>query len=115
MIDALRNAALSAIVSALITGIGVYYLHLYIDGRRKESDERAKKRRDERRKADVLEQQRRHAAGRCLFWLHDAAVKGKEHANGNLEQAFNDYSAAENAQKAYERELLAEHADENRG
>ena len=115
MIDVIRNAAVAAIVSALITGLGVYYLHLYIDGKRRESEERVKKRREERRKADVLEQQRRHAAGRCLFWLHDAAVKGREHANGDLEQAFRDYAVAEDAQKAYERELLAEHADENRG
>lgn len=114
MWDSLINALISALVSAIITGCGVYYLHIYLDNRRKESEARAVKRREERRRADVLEQQRRHAEGRCIFWFHDAITKGVEHANGDLEKAYQVYSAAENAQKTYEQELLAEHQDENR-
>ena len=78
------------------------------------SPEQAAQRRRERRKADVLESKRRRAAGRMLFWLHDAVVKGVEHANGDLEKAMADYSEIEEEQKAFEQELLAEHRDENR-
>ena len=115
MIDAIRDAVISCGVSAVISGIFIYYMHSYLDGKRRENEERMKHRREERLKRDVLEQQRRHTAGRCLFWLHDAAVNGAAHANGDLEHAFRDYVVAEDTQKAYERELLAEHADENRG
>lgn len=115
MIEALKSALISGIVSALISGIGIYYLHAYLDGRRRESEQAAAQRRAERRKADVLEAERRHAAGRLLFWLHDAVTKGREHANGDLKQAYDDYSEAEEKQKRFEQELLAEHHDENRG
>ena len=49
-----------------------------------------------------------------FFWLHDAIVKGKDHANGDLERAYEDYNEAEEKQKRFEQELLAEHHDENR-
>jgi hypothetical protein len=50
-----------------------------------------------------------------LFWLHDAVIKGKDHANGDLENAFDYYNQVEEEQKTFERELLAEHQDQNRG
>ena len=115
MIDVLKSALVSGLVSALISGIGIYYLHVYLDGKRKESEQAAAQRRAERRKADVLESQRRRATGRMFFWLHDAVVKGKDHANGDLEKAFDDNNRIEEEQKRFEQELLAEHHDENRG
>lgn len=114
MIEAIKEAAISAAVSALITGFGLHYIRAYIDGKRRESEEQAARRRRERRKADVLESRRRRAAGRMFFWMHDALVKGVEHANGDLEKAFLDYNEVEEEQKAFEQELLAEHQDENR-
>ena len=114
MIETLKNAAVSVMVSAVISGIGVFYLQRYLDAKRRESEERAAQRRRERRRADLLESKRRRAAGRMFFWLHDAVVKGVEHANGDLEKAMDDYNAAEEEQKAFEQELLAEHQDENR-
>lgn len=114
MIELVKAASVSALVSALVSGICLYYLHVYLDNKRKESQERADRRRAERRKADVLESRRRRATGRLFFWLHDAVVKGKEHANGDLEQAYRDYNMIEDEQKAFEQELLAEHQDENR-
>lgn len=114
MVDAFKQAAVSVLVSALISGVGVFYLQRYLDTKRRESEERAAQRRRERRKADLLESKRRRAAGRMFFWLHDAVVKGVEHANGDLEKAMEDYNTAEEEQKAFEQELLAEHRDENR-
>lgn len=115
MIEALKQAALSALVSALISGFGVYYLQRYLNDKHRESKERAAIRRAERRKADMLEARRRRAAGRLFFWLHDAVVKGPEHANGDLAKAMADYNKIEDEQKMFEHELLAEHQDENRG
>lgn len=114
MIEAIKNAAISAAVSALISGIVLYYIRGYIDGKRRESEEQSAQRRRERRKADMLEVRRRRAAGRMFFWMHDALVKGVEHANGDLEEAFQHYNEVEEEQKAFEQELLAEHQDENR-
>lgn len=115
MIDLVKSALVSCLCSALITGCGVYYLHSYLDSKHKESERRAAIRQEERRKAEVLESKRRRAAGRMLFWLHDAVIKGKDHANGDLENAFDYYNQVEEEQKTFERELLAEHQDQNRG
>ena len=114
MIEAIKQAAISAAVSALISGVGIFYLQRYLDAKRRESEEQAAQRRRERRKADVLESRRRRAAGRMFFWMHYALVKGVEQANGDLEKAFQDYNEVEEEQKAFEQELLAEHQDENR-
>lgn len=114
MIELVKSALVSSLVSVLISGIGIYYLHAYLDGKRKESEQAAAQRRSERRKAEVLESRRRRATGRMFFWLHDAIVKGKEHANGDLERAYEDYNRIEEEQKQFEQELLAEHHDENR-
>lgn len=112
--ELLTQALISAMVSAAVSGIGVYYLQRYLEERRKKSEEEAKRRRIERRKSDVLEARRRRATGRLFFWLHDAVVKGVEHANGDLQRAFDDYNDVEAEQKAFEQELLAAHQDENR-
>lgn len=114
MIEAIQQALLSAAISALVSGVGIFYLQRYLDAKRKESEERAAQRRKERRKADMLEAKRRRAAGRMFFWLHYAAVRGVDAANGDLEKAFSDYNEAEEEQKAFEQELIAEHQDENR-
>lgn len=114
MIETIQQAALSASVSALISGIGVWLLQKYIETKRRESEERATQRRKERRKADLLETKRRRATGRMFFWMHYALVHGVERANGDLEKAFSDYNSAEEEQKAFEAELIAAHQDENR-
>ena len=114
MADLIKEALMSAMISALVSGVGVYYLHRYLDTKREESEAQAAKRRAERRKADVLESRRRRAAGRMFFWLHYAVVRGPEAANGDLEKAFADYNEVEEEQKAFEQELLAAHQDENR-
>lgn len=114
MIETLKTALISSLVAALISGIGIYYLHAYLDAKRRESEQAAAKRRAERRKADYLESRRRRATGRMFFWLHDAVVKGIDHANGDLERAYEDYNGIEEEQKRFEQELLAEHHDANR-
>ena len=114
MTEAIKQVAISALVSGLFSGVGIFYLQRYIDAKRRESEEQAVQRRKERRKADVLEYKRRRAAGRMFFWLHDAVVKGVDHANGDLKKAMEEYNEVEEEQKAFEQELLAEHQDENR-
>lgn len=115
ILEAMKSAAVSALVSSVISGIGVFYLQRYLNDKHRESEQRAAARRESRRKADILEVRRRRAAGRLLFWLHFGIVRGAEAANGDLESAWKDYIAAEEAQKQFEQEQLADHTDENRG
>lgn len=115
MIEAVKQAVVSVVVSALISGIGVFYLQRYLDAKHRESEQRAADRREARRRADLLEAKRRRAAGRLFFWLHFGLTRGAEAANGDLESAWKDYTAAEEEQKLFEQEQLAEHQDENRG
>ena len=114
MIELIKAALISAMVSALVSGVGVFYLQRYLDAKRQESEALATKRRTERRKADVFEVRRRRAVGRLLFWMYDALTKGVDHANGDLKKAFEDYNEVEEEQKSFEQELLAEHQEENR-
>lgn len=113
MIDLIKAALTSAFVSFLVTGLGAYYLHAYLDGKRKEAEQRAEERRKQKRKADVLEARRRRALGRVLFWTHHALIKGVESANGDMEKAFAEYDKVEEEQKALEQEILAEYNDKN--
>lgn len=119
MIDFIKEtvvvAMVSGMVSLLISGIGVFYLQHYLKEKWGERENEAARRQTERRKVSVLEANLQRALGRLLFWMHDALVKGVDHANGDLGQAFAAYNAAEEALKAYEREQLAAHQDENRG
>ena len=65
-----------------------------------------KARREERRKAmSMAEQQRRHAAGRLLFWLHHAVANGD--CSTELQEAMDNYQRAERKQKTLEQEILA--------
>lgn len=114
MIEVIKAALVSTLVSALISGVGIFYLQRYLDAKRTESEAQAARRREERRRADMLEARRRRAAGRLFFWLHYAVVRGPEQANGDLEKSFVDYNEVEEEQKAFEQELLAEHQEENR-
>lgn len=114
MLELIKQALVSVLVSALVSGVGIFYLQRYLDAKRAESEAQAAKRREERRKTDMLEARRRRAAGRLFFWLHYAIVRGPDQANGDLEKSFADYNEVEEEQKAFEQELLAEHREENR-
>lgn len=101
----IASLAAAAAVSGVVNSIVLYYIRHYIDDKlaegRKEKSEREKRRRE----MNIAEQERRHAAGRLLFWLHHSIVKG-EH-NGELESAMESYQAAEHKQKVLEQEILA--------
>lgn len=114
MIDKILSALISAGVSALISGIGVYYLHAFLSQRAEANDAARKKRREERQKCAVLDARWKHAVGRVLFWLKDSADKGREHANGYMDEAFQELNTVESETKSFEQTVLAEHNDENR-
>ena len=115
MIEAIKSAAIGAIVSGLISGVGIFYLQCWLKDKRAESVEEAAKKQAERRREDVLKAELQRAEGRLFFWLHFAVVRGVDQANGDLEKAFAKYNEAEDALKAFEQEQLAAHQDENRG
>lgn len=113
MIEQIKSALISAVVSGLFSGVVLYYLRKYLDRRMENNEVKAIQRRKERRKLNILEQRYRRAVGRLLFWICDALMKGVEHANGDLKQARIDFNEAEDALKNYEQELLAARVDEN--
>lgn len=115
ILESIKSAVVSALVSSVISGVGVFYLQRYLNDKHRESEQRAAGRREARRRADLLEAKRRRAAGRLFFWLHFGLIRGAEAANGDLESAWKDYTVAEEEQKLFEQEQLAEHQDENRG
>lgn len=105
---------LSGLISALISGIFIYYLRAWIDNKfnaaKREKDEKEKT----RKKQAVAEMQRRHACGRLLFWLFTTVVKVARASNvdtANLTAAMTEYNTAETEQKNIEQQILAEYTN----
>lgn len=119
MLEFIKQAAVGAVVSGLfsllISGVGVFYLQRYLKDKWEEREAEAARRQAERRREGVLLAKHRRAQGRLLFWMHYALVKGVAQANGEFEESFRDYEAAEEELKTFEQEQLAAHQDENRG
>ena len=95
----------SALVSGTITGVGFKYLTRYIDHKMEQKEEEEQRAKKQRHDQYVAEAKLRHASGRLFFWIVHAIQKPP--ANGELEKAFQDYTAAEEEQKALDRETLA--------
>lgn len=110
---ALSTALISGMVSALVSGVGVFFLQSYIKSKAQESTAAREKRRKDRQTKYVLDDNWQHAVGRVLFWMKDSLDKGREHANGNLDSAYAEFTDAEIEKKNFERQMLAERADEN--
>lgn len=111
--SAIAAALISGMVSAVISGIGVFFLQSYLKVKAEESSRVRQKRRMERQKKYVLDDNWQHSVGRVLFWIKDSLDKGREHANGNLDSAYEDFTSAEIEKKSFERQMLAEHNEEN--
>lgn len=94
------------VISVLISGVLVYYLRAYIDHKLEEDEEHRKKEQQFRTKRSELEQKRRRALGRLLFWLYHAVTKPP--ANGELESAMNAFQAVEDELKALDQKIVAE-------
>lgn len=96
-----------AAVSVAVSGLMLYYLRRYIDAKLAAEEERRAEDKRTRRQRSELEQKRRRAAGRVLFWLHHAVTRPPP--NGELEEAWNAYQQAEEAQKALDQQILADY------
>ena len=101
-----RAALPGLAASFLVSGLVLHYLQRYIDRKLAEDETRRAEEHQRRRKRAQLEHQRRHTAGRLLFWLYKGVTKPPP--NGELAEAMEAYQAAERAQKELEREILAE-------
>lgn len=102
-----------AVVSMFVSGLMLYYLRRYIDAKLAAEEQRRKEDHEIRRQRSELEQKRRRAAGRVLFWLHHAVTKPPP--NGELEEAWEAYQQAEEAQKALDQQILADYETGGRG
>ena len=104
-IEPIINVAVSAGVSGLVSGVALKYITRYFDKKLEAEEARKKEVEKQQHARTVAEANRRRAAGRLFFWLHHAIVKPPP--NGELEKAMENYSRAEDAQKALEQEILA--------
>lgn len=106
---------LAAVAMALVGGSGVVglamtYLRRYIDRKLEAGEEEAARRLAHRKRRQQVEDQLHHAYGRCLFWLNHAVTKPP--ANGELAQAMDKLTQAEEAKKKLDREIVAEYEEE---
>ena len=94
---------------AAATGaILVRYLKIQIDKARKDREEKEKQEITYRR----LQQNKEHRMGRYIFWLEKGLEefdKKHEYFNGELRKAYDEYQAAEKAQKDFEQDIIAKH------
>lgn len=97
----------STVVSLLFSGLLLYYLRKYIDAKLAAEEKRRQDDHKLRCQRSELEQRRRRAAGRLFFWLHHAITKPPP--NGELEEAWECYQAAEEAQKSLDQQILADY------
>ena len=100
------SALPGVVVSALISGVVLYYLRKYIDQKLEEEEQHRKKETQFRTQRSQLEQQRRRALGRLLFWLHRGVTQPPP--NGELEKAMGEFEAVEDELKALDQKILAE-------
>ena len=104
---AAANAVPGALVSVILSGIVLYYIRRYIDKKLVSAEAKQQERLKIRKRRSEAEQRRRRAEGRLLFWLHHAVTKPPP--NGELEDAWEEFQNAEEAQKEIERAILAEY------
>ena len=104
---AAANAVPGALISFLISGLLLHYLKRYIDKILVSAEAKQQERLKIRKRRSEAEQRRRRAEGRLLFWLHHAVTKPPP--NGELEDAWEEFQNAEEAQKEIERAILAEY------
>ncbi len=107
----MREVVITAMVTALVgsggaVGILFWYLQRYLDKRLKISDDERRSRLEKQISSLKIENKIRHAYGRMFFWLYKAITTG-EH-NGDLKKAFEELEAAEQEQKEYDYQVLAE-------
>ena len=93
-----------------IVGLAMTYLRRYIDRRLDADEEEARRRQAHRQRRQEVEDQLHHAYGRCIFWLNHAVTKPPP--NGELAQAMEKLTQAEEAKKQLDREILAAYEKE---
>jgi|GEM_PF-2478767 len=100
------QTAICTVLNGLFSVVLIHYLQRYLD---KKADDEEKKKNDldeQRKQRAIAEADRRHAAGRLLFWLYKGVTKPPP--NGDLEEAMKNFDAAEARQKALEQAIIAD-------
>jgi len=108
VIDSLLAVAIGAVVGgAGFVGLIFYFIRRYIDNKLNDRDKETKKRRDQQIRRLKIEYEMEHALGRLLFWMYKAIVNN--HHNGDFQEAWTKYRAAEEKKKELNREVLVDH------
>lgn len=105
----------SGVIGAIVGGSGItgllfYFIRKYIEDKLTGKEAEDKRRKEQRMKRAVVDDELQHCQGRLFFWIHKAIVTGQH--NGDLEQAFQDYQIAEQKAKTLDREIIVENETE---
>lgn len=106
-----QSLIVTAVVSALVGGSGFvgilfFFIKRYLEKNLDKKEAYEKKRREYMRRRKTVTDEKEHAEGRLLFWIHKAIVTG-EH-NGDLEHAWTLFQEAESKEKELDREIVVD-------
>mgnify|MGYP001228132266 CR=1 FL=1 len=101
--EEVRILVVSGVIGAIVGGSGItgllfYFIRKYIEDKLTGKEAEDKRRKEQRMKRAVVDDELQHCQGRLFFWIHKAIVTGQH--NGDLEQAFQDYQIAEQIGRA---------------
>ena len=105
------NEIATIIISSVVGGAGIvglvfFFVRRYLEKILDRRENEEQRHREDRVKRASYNDALQHAQGRLLFWLYQAIVKGQH--NGELDQAFMDFQAAEQRIKDHDRSIVAE-------
>lgn len=101
------TVAISATVSGIVSMFVLGYIKRYIDQKLADAEAEKKQHEEYQHRRGVTNTKLRRAEGRLFFWLHRAVVKPPP--NGELEEAWDAYTKAEDDAKAIDQEIVAEY------
>lgn len=107
----MRDLVISALIGAVVGGSGItgiifFFIRRYIEKKLETRDEISRRQREQKIMRLKIEDELQHCEGRLFFWIHKAIVTGTH--NGDLENAFNEYQAAEERKKELDRDIIFE-------
>lgn len=103
--DILIGIAAGIFGSSGLIGLFFFVIKRYLEKKLNERDLKEKEKVKHRLERSKIERELWHALGRFCFWTYRAIVTGTH--NGELQQAFEEFQAAENKSKELDMEILA--------
>jgi len=104
--DMIVSTLISAVISGVISIFVLGYLQHWFNGKLREVDANKQERDNVRKQKTIIEQKRKQAEGRLLFWLHHSIVT-KETSTADLDNAMKAYNDVEEQERQLNNEILS--------